>query len=303
MLEVAAVEIIKSSIFFAVDLLGERLKDINVELLERKREREGFKVVNDELVKLEPEEVSKILLSPNEKFDAKLMYVESETIKAVSSHIEYLRDWCSDIRFKDLQGRKELNQIYIDLDTYLMPMRTHFCENEKSSFKPLLNAIFESGFHSVILGQPGAGKTTSVKKLCSEFFSEEKNSEYYFPIMLRLRSLASDNPKDTITTSLLNLLKIDISQEREKVSEEETKFESQLKEDILFEAIDLMRPIIIFDGFDEIQSHNKKEVVLEEIRFLTKRLKKAKIIVTCRTGEFNFELESTNIFEISPLSD
>jgi predicted NACHT family NTPase len=76
-------------------------------------------------------------------------------------------------------------------------------------------------------------------------------------------------------------------------------------EDVKYNAfrsfIDSLGPLIILDGFDEYPSIEGRERLADEIRQLTLSLRKAKVVVTCRTGEFFHKFENTNVFEIAPL--
>ena len=43
----------------------------------------------------------------------------------LSNHLDYIKQWSSEISFSDLQGVKKLSNTYIDLKTYIMPQRLH----------------------------------------------------------------------------------------------------------------------------------------------------------------------------------
>ena len=306
MLELIFSELVKSSAEVAKDFLSNLINEKNKELLKEKIEKSP----NLHDVRKIPHANTQnhnLLLEEKESVDAELIHMKSESIEKLTAHTNNIKRWSGDINFRDLLGAKKLNQIYIELDTYLMPLRTHFDSSERKQTKPLQKVIFEKENHCLILGQPGAGKTTAMKKLCSRFFQNELSSHYRFPILIRFRDLQGNTGSPA---SILDLL-VDLFSFEIYYKDEDNKLKTGIidkdlkerwEEKVLITMIDQMSPIIILDGFDELPSHEEKQSILSEIRTLNKSLKKSKVITTCRTGEFNYTLEHTDTFEISPLT-
>ena len=59
--------------------------------------------------------------------------------------------------------------------------------------------------------------------------------------------------------------------------------------------------MLILDGFDEIHP-TYREQLLSEYKILVYNLKKSKVILTSRSGDFPYRIENTTIYEIAPLS-
>lgn len=299
MIDITLTELIKAGISVAKDILGNRIKEKNKELLEdKKKKEEDKKGKGKQNVALSQDELTRIILSPNERIDARLLHTDTTTKRNITQHLEQLKTWSGFIGFRDLNGEKKLSDIYVELDTYLMPLRTHFSEAERTSIKPLLTALFCDNRHAVVLGQPGAGKTTSMKKLCANFFNGLIDTPYNFPILIRFRDLNVKGNQNIIRGFLHKLLAISV--ESSDSTPAETS-EAWIKESI-YTVINELKPVIILDGFDELQTQQQKSAVLEELRQLTCSCRQAKIIITCRTGEFNFNLDFTSDFEISSLT-
>ena len=301
MLDVALTELIKASVSVAKDILGNLVKEKNEELLEKKRKREKEKKRKRRSNKLglEKEELSKIFLRPEEEITATIILEENVARKNILKHLERIKQWCEYISFKDLQGDKRLSDIYIELDTYLMPLRTHISKSERQSIKPLQEALFSDERHAVVLGSPGAGKTTSMKKLCSNYFSGSLTGDYNFPVLVRFRDLNAKGYDNSINSHLREILEVDVDISKSTESEMKEKW----RDEALYTIVNELKPVIILDGFDELPTQSQKDLALSEIRAFTTNCKGAKIIITCRTGEFNYQLDFTNDFEISSLRE
>ena len=103
-------------------------------------------VLKSRLASLNPD---KIVLSPDEVLKAELRFSEDVTIKSLKSHINEVYDWSKEVRFRDMYGSKRLGKIYVELDTYLMPARTHMNSIERSNKMPF-NKATEVSYKSVM---------------------------------------------------------------------------------------------------------------------------------------------------------
>ncbi len=96
---------------------------------------------------------------------------------ALASHQVEVRRWSEEVSFKDLIRPKQTEEVFVPLDIYLLPRRQRFSNHEQIPSAPLSSVLEGEGTtHLVILGQPGAGKTTAVKHLCQQMLSDSKKS-------------------------------------------------------------------------------------------------------------------------------
>lgn len=226
------------------------------------------------------------------------------TANTLRTHVAELRSWAHTVSFRDMKEAKQTHQIYIELNTYVMPLRTHLAETERLSVKPIESAITESARHCVVLGQPGAGKTTSMKKLLINYFMPDSSiGQYGFPLLIKFRdlSLAADEHA-ALGNELRRLLGFHFVLPSQLSETARKRAEQILNTEISFAMINELKPFIVLDGFDEIPTHEQKANMLVELRELAIKLTKAKFVLTCRSGEFNYHLEHTDTFELSPLS-
>jgi hypothetical protein len=153
--------------------------------------------------------------------------------------------------------------------------------------------------HYLILGQPGAGKTTSMQKLCSLFF-EQGIPNFSFPLFIRFRDLENqDTTKHALTAHLMKILPITFNFHGSIETSGTDREHLQLSTFRRF--LDLLQPLIVLDGFDEYPDEKGKEALAKEIQTLATELGGARLVITCRTGEFMHHLDNTKILEIAPL--
>lgn len=235
--------------------------------------------------------------------------------ESLNLHLKEVDNWSSQINFKDLGYlKKTVSETYIPLDLYLTPKRNIY-ESESKSIE--LDDIFKMDGHIIIIGHPGAGKSTSMKHICQKIILEEDFYEDIpaIPIVIRFRDFIFDNtqPNNYLVRKLYEILGISISvydEYKENVSKSNNRNKTKLlaNADVVIDKailsyLDALHPIIILDGFDEIPNGTAKEIILKEIRKLFLGLKIARIILTSRTGEFPYSLDNSKQFEIRPLTE
>jgi predicted NACHT family NTPase len=144
-----------------------------------------------------------------------------------------------------------------------------------------------------------------MKKVCLSYFtsSDRPIHKYKFPLIIRFRELGSHNGGSfSIGNELQRLLHFDITFPDGLDELIRKRATESLNAEIGFTILNELCPFIILDGFDEIPTHKEKESSLVELRLLASKLDKAKFVLTCRTGEFNYHLKNTDTFEISSLT-
>lgn len=262
-------------------------------------------MIQETIIKEAAKEIFKYSTSFLKKNFNKLLSKEKDIHDSLNEHIQKVKNWSNEITFKDLKSSKVINQVFIELDMYVYPRRIRIEESERILKVPL-SKIFEiEKKHLLILGQPGAGKTTSMKFLCqSIFFDETKTFEKYkYPVLIKLRDLNnpvnSKNKAGILIEYIFNLfgLSIDV---KENQSEEEI---IRTKEKLVQYLLNKLNVLLIIEGFDELSYKKHREIILHEIRELANFLEKSRIIITSRTSDFNYNFENIVPFELCPLND
>lgn len=228
--------------------------------------------------------------------------------ESLDYHLKSVESWSNEVKFKDLSSFKTVTNIYVQLDYYLTPSKLIFENNDRVT---KLDDILNTTSHSVILGQPGAGKTTSMKFLCQKVLYEENiaNQEFNCPIVIKFRDINYNNYKDSnniLINELFNILGISINYFPISSYKDGSKTivnNNAMIDKAVITFLDTFKPLIILDGFDEITSYNHQIAIIKEVEKLTLGLKFAKVILTSRTGEFHYSLPATSEYEICPLNE
>lgn len=288
-------ELIKGGIQFVVDSFTQVISEINKMRLNEKikRKQKDTKQIFDP---------NTIVLKDAEKFNAQVNLNVNATIENIKEHIESIEKWAHIIKFSDLDKKKTLKSVYIQLDTFLLPAKRHFSLSERDRTIALEKAVLKGEDNCIILGHPGAGKTTSLKKICDLVIKESRESNYTFPILLRLRDIGEINSPTPILDHILNIIPLEFKYDEKK----EIVFLAginEAKEEAIFYFLNYVKPILILDGFDELKDSNAKVIVLRELSKITRKLKNTKFVLSCRTGEFHYELDYSNTYEIAPLNE
>jgi NACHT domain len=273
-IEILATKILEKAAEGAVSVLEDSLKRENAELAKRHQR----------------------------KLSAKLVVATQITNDSIRRHVDQVRKWCATVNFSDLEERKSISRIYVELDTYLLPLNRHETRDERKKVRALLEALAGSPRHCVMMGGAGAGKTTSLKKVSSDYFEKGKVLlNYNFPILIRLREISDANSKNPVYERIQEILSL-----RVDFPDKDMEIPTIVKEGIstrVIEAyLDNLQVCILLDGFDEISNIQTKAAVLGNIETLSAGLHRSKLVVTSRSREFTYIGEAIERFEIAPLS-
>lgn len=229
--------------------------------------------------------------------------IETTTLK-INNHLEYLYTWASTFKFNELAKSKKVKDIHIALDTYLIPRKFHQNKQEASKKRPLIKTIVHENSHTVVLGTPGAGKTTSMRRLVLAILEKQSGIDFDFPIAVRLRELNARKHFTSIFEPLYEIFDFNFELDGILLSNENLKdYLEKIKKAALINALNSLKICIIFDGFDEISEYDDKERVISELEYLCQKVNRSRIILTCRTNEYPYSINNTTIYEISELSD
>lgn len=145
------------------------------------------------------------------------------------------------------------------------------------------NAILHHSDRLIILGKPGSGKTTFLKYLALRTLKNSNESQSdYLPIIIYLKEISNDG------SSIVDYIV-------KKISD----YSSELREDFIYENLKEGKFILLFDGLDEISKSINHNSILREIKIISEKYFKNKILLSCRTAAYNYNFEDFTEVEIA----
>ena len=232
---------------------------------------------------------------------------ETPIEEALANGIIQIFNWSKEVKFREMDENKSLFSVYIELEFHLS-MRRYQVDTTEFPKRATLEYIFSKlDRHFIVVGDPGAGKTTLVKNLCQKLLRKE--SKYFndlnYPILVRLRDL------NDFDCTNINLILFDYI-----ISIFGFTFANRLKEKkkyngneviiikrYISEFLEELNILLLLDGYDEINDSKKRKVVISDVEFLCKSFVKSKLLITSRSADFKFSISNTVLFEICELSE
>jgi Cdc6-like AAA superfamily ATPase len=193
--------------------------------------------------------------------------------------------------------------------------------------------LLQSERSFILLGGPGAGKTTTLKRVARRFFRELASEEpaefpWLAPILVVIRETSETEPIDLAIARSLGLPVTDSSGSNPQAARleapnvasqhsarplhdhelkailgksRELRVGSASVREFIANLLNEAHALILLDGIDELPA-SSQPMIWQSIGDLKSRLANAKIIATCRTGDFSLSIEGISVSEIVPLT-
>lgn len=229
-------------------------------------------------------------------------------------HLEEVENWAATYQVYSMNRAKGVKEESIDLNISLIPrkFRAHNSDNELLSVKTrdVVDEAYLLTNHAnfVLLGDPGAGKTTTIKRLCLQMLYGEaaKASDFFeYPLLVRMRDLVVG---ESLYLKIASIFGLSVDTKVVEYKDSARKIKTRIVQsvngvDLHLAVSDLLKrtsPIVFLDGLDEIPAGLSREVS-QDIKKLSEKSGDYKVVASCRSGDYTMRLGSYDIVEICPL--
>lgn len=272
-----------------------------------------FKKALDAAIEAAKKKLTEKTLKENE---TKLNVTVSDLEESIQHHLQLVKNWSQEVTFNDLKRPRLTSDIFVQLDISVFPTRMRASPTEKIEQIPLRRMLDHDPHHIILLGQPGAGKTTSIKFICQAMLRSEKTyaGGYSFPLLIRLRDLNGfdASPDSTVLLDrILSILglKIEFGRLPPKFADDKSRLLSSIiaerraiRERVVSRVLDELQVLLIVEGFDELVLLKDRQQTILDLGVLALGLDRARILMTSRTGDFTYNIDNTVQYEVAPLT-
>ncbi len=229
-----------------------------------------------------------------QKFDKSIYLPKLQAKKHLEIQFRQLLQWSSKIELFELSQGLNLLDFTLDLTLTNSPKKL-----AKFKKKSIVNAdsLAYLNNHILVLGDPGSGKTTTLKRVVKKMFEDISSNGKYIktPILFKLRETRLNEPLVVMLAKYLGVKYHKDEKNREYyIGDKPMEF-------AIIDLLDSINSYILFDGLDEIDTQQQIKL-MNEISEISFKLNSSKILITSRTGNYNSLLEGFSVFELEPLT-
>lgn len=132
----------------------------------------------------------------------------------------------------------------------------------------------------MVLGKPGAGKTTFLKSLALQYIESQLQSGLV-PIFITIKDFSDDPTKPTLLEYIIKMLS-----------------DYNIKSEEIEQLLKQGRMMILLDGLDEVKEESNK-YILAQIRHFSNRYNENRFVMTCRIAAQEYVFEEFTEVEVA----
>ena len=217
--------------------------------------------------------------------------VSSTDMEAFGLHVQEAHRWAAVIHVQGMPQPVETEESSVPLEFARVARR--FRSPDDASRPMEERDLVASKDDFMVLGDPGAGKTTTLKRFTLSLFDESPGSgDLCFPEVIVCREV--DWTKTNLPNEILRRAGVNLSVIGRELPEVDTL-------ELAAAVVDDLHAVVVVDGLDEITDTALRGSVLDSLSRLHRRANTARFICSCRSGEAP-HIEGFSVADLLPLS-
>ena len=208
------------------------------------------------------------------------------------AHIMSVEAWSGSITLLSLLRDKDLRDSFVELSLDVGLRRHTRMLNRRTT--TTVDEVSALAGHCVVLGRPGAGKTTSLQRIAQTALAKWASGRGGVPLLVRLRDLREG---DSLVGHLLGIVGLDVRVPPRMTPQMRRAWERRA----LLRYLSSIAAVLLIDGLDEVPSGIRIDVEAD-IREIVGFPGDHRVFVTCRTADYSSPLPNVQVFTILPLS-
>ena len=198
-----------------------------------------------------------------------------------------IRSWSAGFAIGSGQRQLSLEKVFIRLVLCADQVRARQAPRAEGEIGP--EGLLVRGRHAVILGEPGAGKTTLFRHLATlqlALNGARPSGIFNAPLLIECRSLRG---RETIAERLCGIFGIDIQIQthKGKLAGQLRREFDRFRERVLCTFLSRHAFLLLIDGLDETSTEKRIELI-DELSSLLPVIQSSTVLVTCRFRRTRF---------------
>ncbi len=213
----------------------------------------------------------------------------------IAKHAVKIDDWSGNIQVFGMAAPHSVAEATIGLTFSLVPRK--FRSPGVDSKEVSESEVIETGKSYVILGQPGAGKTTTMKRLVRELLSGNSGN----PVVIVVRLIVFDERHSTnypLLCEIATELGLNATMQQGRSG---TQFEGMDVQRVVPDLLQRLRAVLVLDGLDEVNAA-LRSAVERDIEIILSNCRGGRLFLSCRSGDYGRQLGYLHAIEVCALN-